>query len=68
MQVGTLHVWKPDRGFGFIRQDDGPHDLFCHVTSFSDRRQPAVGDRLQYETRLSQRSNKPEAYNIRAAS
>jgi cold shock CspA family protein len=68
MSTGTLHTWKPDRGFGFIRPDDGSHDVFAHITGFGDRRQPSVGDRLEYETRLSDRNNKPEAFNIRVAS
>lgn len=67
MSIGTLHVWKSDRGFGFIRPDDGSHDLFCHITYFRERTTPNVGDRLEFGTRLSDRTNKPEAFDIRFA-
>ena len=33
MATGKLKMWDADRGFGFIKQDDGSIDIFMHVTS-----------------------------------
>ncbi len=65
MPTGKIYIWKPDRGFGFIRPDDGSHDVFCHVSGFQNRMAPNAGDRVEYDTRLSPRVNKPEAFDIR---
>ena len=26
----TITVWRPDRGYGFARRDDGQGDVFIH--------------------------------------
>lgn len=33
--VGTVKVYKADKGFGFVGQDDGGKDVFVHVTALS---------------------------------
>ena len=32
MPTGRMTKWNGDRGFGFIRPDDGGDDLFCQLT------------------------------------
>jgi cold shock CspA family protein len=32
---GTIVLWKPDRGFGFIRQAGRPEDIFFNVAEFA---------------------------------
>lgn len=35
MHKGTLKKWNDDKGYGFIRRDDGQADVFLHKnTSF----------------------------------
>ncbi|HAG83699.1 MAG TPA: hypothetical protein DCL61_21760 [Cyanobacteria bacterium UBA12227] len=42
---GQLRVWKDDRGFGFIKPEDGGQEVFLHITAFKDvNRRPQVGD------------------------
>ena len=33
MATGTLKMWNPDRGFGFIKDDSGGPDMFLHITA-----------------------------------
>ena len=32
---GTVVYWRPDKGYGFIRQADRPDDLFFNVSEFA---------------------------------
>lgn len=49
-QKGTLAVWKDDKGFGFIKQDNGDTDVFVHIRDFGNiPRQPRPGDVIYYQ-------------------
>jgi cold shock CspA family protein len=48
---GKISQWKDDKGFGFIRPDDGSERLFFHVSSVkTNARRPQVGDSVLYES------------------
>jgi cold shock protein len=61
-------MWNPDRGFGFIKVDDGGRDMFLHATDLKaagiDPESIQVGDRLTFELG-STRDSKPKATNVR---
>jgi len=40
---GTIKNWFDDKGFGFIRPDDGSVDLFVHIKDVDGRQAPPVG-------------------------
>lgn len=46
-----------DRGFGFIKPDQGDRDIFVHFRSFEDvgLPHPEIGDRLAFEIEESER-------------
>ena len=34
--MGTITFWNAEKGFGFIKRDDGRPDLFCHINEVAD--------------------------------
>ncbi len=50
MQVrGKLVSWKDDRGFGFIKPENGSQDVFLHITALKQGgRRPKIGDSILY--------------------
>ncbi len=49
MPIGKVKFFNTDRGFGFIKPEDGGEDAFVHITAV----QQAGWDVLQPEQRVS---------------
>ena len=53
MVTGTVKWFNDAKGFGFITQDDGGPDVFCHHTAIEAEgfRSLTEGQKVQYEVR-----------------
>ena len=49
-EKGTLISWNNDKGYGFIRSDNGKKDIFLHVKALPHyQRRPRIDDVLTYD-------------------
>lgn len=48
MATGTVKFFNTEKGFGFIKPDDGGNDLFVHVTGVTGGTLNE-GDKVDYE-------------------
>jgi len=47
---GTIVTWKSDRGFGFIKPEEGGKEVFIHIKGLNHRQyQPNIGDQIEYK-------------------
>lgn len=65
-QNGTIKVYFDDRGFGFVKPDDGGSDVFVHARSFiGPPNMLKQGARVSFSVGINERNNKPEARQVR---
>jgi cold shock protein len=64
--IGKLKRYDDERGYGFIKPDDGGPNIFVHIKALERGGVdlPEVDDRLEFDTTAG-RGGKPEATNIR---
>ncbi len=62
---GFLKTWKDDRGFGFIKPEDGSQDVFIHISALQGMvRRPCRGDTIFYQIEVDT-EGKSKAVNAR---
>jgi CspA family cold shock protein len=63
MPTGTVKFFNEEKGFGFIKPDNGVQDVFVHVSGLVS--EVKEGDRVNYE--VEQGKKGPQAKNVELA-
>lgn len=65
MAIGIVKWFNPEKGYGFIRPEDGSADVFVHISAVqkAGHTSLAEGARVSYEL-LPGRSGKTSAENL----
>jgi len=67
MAIGTVKFFNAQRGFGFIRPDDGSKDVFVHITAVERAGLDTLveGQKVSYDVQTER--GKPAAGNLKSA-
>jgi len=63
---GTVKFFNGERGYGFIKPDDGGRDVFVHITAVEQAGLKALneGQRIQSEVEPDKKGKGPKAVNL----
>jgi cold shock protein len=64
---GTVAFFNEERGFGFIRPDDGSRDVFVHIRAVQKAGAYVLseGQRVSFDVVTNPRTGKPAAANLK---
>lgn len=66
-QLGTVKFFNADKGYGFIKPDDGGRDIFVHITAVERAGLTSLteGQRVAYEIEPDKKGKGPKAVDLR---
>jgi CspA family cold shock protein len=67
MATGVVKMFNSDRGYGFIKPDDGGPDVFLHVSALEQAGIGSLptGARISFDLVMDQRKGKTNAQNVK---
>ena len=67
--TGTVKFFNNDKGYGFIRPDDGSRDVFVHVSAVTSSGLGTLneGQRVTFDVEPDKRGKGPKAVNLQPA-
>ena len=65
-QTGIVKFFNGERGYGFIKPDDGGRDVFVHITALeqADLRTLTEGQRVTFDIEPDKKGKGPKAVNL----
>ena len=69
MATGTVKFFNTEKGFGFIKPDDGGKDIFVHVSAVQRSGLTTLNenDRVEFDTEADRMGKGPKAINLQMA-
>lgn len=69
MPTGVIKAYVTDKGYGFLKCDDGGKDVFVHITELrrGGIEDPEVGDRMSFDVDPNPTGKGARAVNVVAA-
>jgi CspA family cold shock protein len=64
MPTGTVKMFNEDKGYGFIKPDDGAVDIFFHVSALREGDEISKGKTVSFETGTDPKSGKIKAISV----
>ena len=65
MAQGTVKWFNAEKGFGFIAQDGGGADVFCHFSAIASDGYKSLDENQRVEFEVTQGQKGPQAENVR---
>ncbi|SHH03347.1 cold-shock protein [Streptoalloteichus hindustanus] len=65
MATGTVKWFNPDKGFGFISQDDQGPDVFVHFSAIEGTGYKSLDEGARVEYEVTQGPKGPQAEKVR---
>jgi CspA family cold shock protein len=64
--TGTVKFFNGERGYGFIKPDDGGRDVFVHITAVerAGLKDLTEGQRISFEVEPDKKGKGPKAVNL----
>ena len=65
-QTGAIKFFNPEKGYGFIKPDDGGRDIFIHITAVEQLglKTLAEGQRVTFDVEPDKKGKGPKAVNL----
>jgi len=65
-QTGVVKFFNTERGYGFIKPDDGARDVFVHITAVEQAGLKSLneGQRISFDVEPDKKGKGPKAVNL----
>ncbi len=64
MAQGTVKWFNAEKGFGFLAQDDGGADVFCHFSAIATEGYKSLEENQRVSFDVTQGPKGPQAANV----